>query len=219
MHHIYTCTLTLSRPPKTSRLDRKFLFGMAALSGLNQKTCRTPTLTMRAQCGDRTSTRCHVAKAFVIQLERMANTASPFSKPYGQAPFWKFLYAWRCRLLSSTSSLFSGNLFSPVRRRIMSILVCQQSSASSHAHTVCCFADEGEGNTVQHDQRVLYFRFSTHSLLVPKPVIIQKPSRPYDLGLRSFVCMDLHYEYMQPSNDYGHIVWVYASIQPPESLV
>ena len=31
--------------------------------------------------------------------------------------------------------------------------------------------------------------------------------------------MDLHYEYMQQSNDYGNTVWVYASIQRPESLV
>ena len=31
--------------------------------------------------------------------------------------------------------------------------------------------------------------------------------------------MDLHYEHMQRSNEYGNTVWVYASIQPPESLV
>ena len=39
----------------------------------------------------------------------MADTASPFwPTPYHQEPFWKFLYAWRCRSLSSTSSLISG---------------------------------------------------------------------------------------------------------------
>ena len=116
----------LSRPQKTSRLDRKFLFGMAALSGLNQKTCRTPMLTMRAQCGDRTSTRCHVAKALLRQLERMADTVLPYAKPYHQAPFWKFLYAWRCRSLSSTSSLFSG-------------ILC--SSAQQHRRYICVRAD------------------------------------------------------------------------------
>ena len=74
----------------------------------------------------------------------------------------------------------------------MSIPVCQQTSASSRAPTVCDFADEGEGNIGEDAERVLYFRFSTHSLPILKPVIIQKPSRPYDLGLGSFVRMDLH---------------------------
>ena len=82
-------------------------------------------LTTRAQCGGRTSTRCHARKVLLKKLERMADTASPLSKPCPQAPSWKFLYAWRCRSLSSTSSLISGISCSPVRRN-MSILVVKR---------------------------------------------------------------------------------------------
>ena len=121
------CTYTLktfSRPQKTSRPDRKFFIGTAARSGLHTKTYRTPILTTRAQCGGRTSIRSHVATTLFRQSEPMADAATPFAKPYHQAPFWKFLYVLRCRSLSLTSSLSSGISSSPVRRRT-SITGCQ----------------------------------------------------------------------------------------------
>ena len=90
--------------------------GMAVRSGLKLKIYRTPMLTTRAQRGGRTSTRSHVAKEFVRQLERMADTASLFRLSYHQAPLWMCLYVWMCRSLSSTSSLFSGILFSSVQQ-------------------------------------------------------------------------------------------------------
>ena len=64
-HNRYTNTRTLSRPQKTSRLDRKFWFGIPVRIGLKVKMYRTPMLTTRAQCGGRTSTRSHVAKTFL----------------------------------------------------------------------------------------------------------------------------------------------------------
>ena len=93
--HAYACSHTqhvhvhipLSRPQKTSRLDRKFSFRMAARSGSIVKISRASMLTTRAQCGGRTCTRCHVAKALTRQSERMADTASPYAKPHHQAPF------------------------------------------------------------------------------------------------------------------------------------
>ena len=75
--HIDVRTHKLLRPQKTSRLDRKFLFRMALPIGLNLKMYRTLMLTTRAQCGGRTFIHSHVAKAFVTQLERMANPFSP----------------------------------------------------------------------------------------------------------------------------------------------
>ena len=112
--------------------------------------------TTRAQCGGPTSTRGHVAKAFLPQLERMADTASPFSKPCHQAPFWKYLYAWRCRSLSSTSSLFSGILCSSVRRRMRKPVTNRPLPPRAHTPTVCV-ADQGEGNIGERAERVLYF--------------------------------------------------------------
>ena len=125
----------LSRPQKTLRLDRKFWSGMAVQSGLKGKIYRTPMWTTRAQCGGRTSTRCHVAKAFVRQLERMADIASPYAKPYHQAPFWKFLSAWRCRSLSSTSSLFSGILCSSVQQHRRCVRVRIQKSVGNPVYS------------------------------------------------------------------------------------
>ena len=60
---------------------------------------------------------------------------------------------------------------------------CQQTSASSRTHTACVFADQDKGNIGEHAERVLYFHFSTRSLPIFKPVIIQNPFRPHDLGL------------------------------------
>ena len=65
MHNRDTNALTLPRPQKTLRLDRKFWFGMAVQSGLKVKAYRTPMLTTRAQCGGRSSSRSHVAETFV----------------------------------------------------------------------------------------------------------------------------------------------------------
>ena len=126
---------------------------MAMRIGLNVEIYRTPMLTTRAQCGGRTSTRSHVANTFVRQLKRMAGTVLPFwPTPYHQAPFWKFLYAWRCRSLSSTSSLFSGILCSLVRRR-MSILGANRLLPPHD----CVFADQGEVNIGERAGQVLYF--------------------------------------------------------------
>ena len=137
----YSCThITFKRPQKTSRLDRRFLFGMAVRSGLNVKIYRTPILTTRPQCGGRASSRSHVANALLRQPERMADRSSLlWKKSYRQDLFWKFLYVCRCRSLSSTSSLISGISCSPVRRR-MSILVANRllpPLAPTHRMCVC----------------------------------------------------------------------------------
>ena len=137
IHNRYTYTYTLSRPQKTSRLDRKFLFGMAVRSGFNVKIYRTPLLTTRPQCGGRTSTRSHVAKALLRQLERMADTSLPLSEPYRQAPFWKLLYVWRSRSLPSTSSLISGISCSPVRRRMGILFANRLLPPRAHTPLVC----------------------------------------------------------------------------------
>ena len=139
-----------SRPQKTSRLDRNCLFDMAARSGLNAKIYRTPMSTTRVQCGTRASSRFH-AKAFV-----MADTASPYAEPHHQEPLYTFLYVWRCRSLSSTSSLFSGILCSPVRWRIiywLSTDLC----LLMRTHSTCVVADEGEANIGELAEQVLYF--------------------------------------------------------------
>ena len=145
---------------------------MVALSGLNQKICRTPMLTTRAQCGGRTSTRCHVAKMFVTQLERMADTASLFPKPCHQAPFLTFLYAWRCRSLSSTSSLISGILCSSVRRMMIVLVANRLLPPRAHIHGLC-FADQDEviieENIGELAEQVLYFVFSRTLLQCPNP--------------------------------------------------
>ena len=154
IHNRCTYTCTFSRPQKTSRLDRNFFFGMAARSGLNIKMYRAPMLTTRPHSGDRTSTRSHVAKILFTQLERMADTATPLSRPYHQEPFWKFLDVSRCRSLSSTSSPFSGILSSPVRRTINALVVNRL--LPPHAHTAFAFADQGEGNIGERAERVLY---------------------------------------------------------------
>ena len=134
---IYVHINTFSRPQKTSRLDRKFLFGMAVRSGLKAKIYRTPMLTTRAQCGGQTSKRCHVAETLTRQLKRMADTASLLSKPYRQAPFWKFLSVWRCRSLLSTSCLISGISCSPVRRRMRELVANRLLPPRAHTPSVC----------------------------------------------------------------------------------
>ena len=156
MHNANMCTLTLSRPQKTSRPGRNFLFGMAARSGLKVKTYRTPMLTTQAQYGGRISTRCHIATKLIRESERMADVTTPFSKPYGQAPSLKFLYAWTCRSLSSTNSLFFGILCSLVRRRI-SILGANR-LLPPHARTpAVVFADKSGVDIGTRDGQVLYF--------------------------------------------------------------
>ena len=143
---------------------------MAVRSGLKVKTYSTPMLTTRAQCGGRTSTRSHVRKALLTKLERMANTASPLPKPCPQAPFWKILYAWRCRLLSSTSSLIYGILCSPVRR-IMSILVANRLLPPAHSHRLYfCRSRRRKCRRTCWTGSVFSF---LHSIPIPKPVIIQ----------------------------------------------
>ena len=144
---MHACTHTqqktrIHRPQKTSQLDRKFWSAMAVQTGLKLKVFRTSMWTTRAQCGGRTSTRSHVDKGFVGQLERMAETASPlWPTPYHQAPSWTFLYAWKCRSMSSTSSLFSGILLSWVQqqrrcaRDRMQTYVCNQ---YTHTHKYLC---------------------------------------------------------------------------------
>ena len=140
-------------------------------SGLKVKTYSTSMLTTRAQCGGRTSTRSHVlAKVLLTNLERMADTASLLPKPCHQAPFWTFLYAWRCRSLSSTSSRMSGILCSLVRRR-MSILVANLHLSPARSRRLCLCRSRRRKyrrtcRTGSHS--------STHSLPMPKPVIVQK---------------------------------------------
>ena len=152
-------------------------------SGLKLKIYRTPMLTTRAQCGGRTSTRSHVAKKLLRQLERMADTGTSFSNPCHQAPFWKFLYAWRCRSLLSTSSLFSGISCSPVRQR-MSILVANR-FMPPRAHIPPVFADQGQVNIGELAEKVLHFlSFSTPSQPIPKPALIQSPCWGGFIGLR-----------------------------------
>ena len=146
--------------------------------GLKVKIYRTAMLTTRAQCGGRTSTRSHVAKAFVTQLERMADTASPYAKPCHQELFWKFLYVWRCRSLSSTSSLFSGISCSPVRWGT-SITGCQQTSVSPRARTACVLQIKAKlmsGNMLTRFCISFLHSLSCNALNHPKH------SRAYDLG-------------------------------------
>ena len=51
---------------------------------------------------------------------------------------------------------------------------CQYTSVSSRAHIACVFADLGEGNIGERAEQVSSFiHFSTHSLQIPKLVIIQ----------------------------------------------
>ena len=175
MQHIYTADTrkhkTFSRPQKILRLDKKFLFGMAARSGLNIKMYRAPMLTTRAQGGGRTSSRFHVAETLFRQLEPMVGAAMPFAKPYHQAPFWKFRFVLRCRSLSLTSSLSSGISCSPVRQR-MSILVANRLLPPARSRRLClCRSRRRRYRRTCRTGSV--FHLSTHSLPMPKPAIIQ----------------------------------------------
>ena len=161
--------------------------------GLRAKTYRTPLLTTRAQCGGRTSTRCHIAEK-LLRDGWMAVTATPFSTLQSQSPFWKFLiwvevsvvvvdqfsYLWDFVLTGETENEHTG---------------CQHSSATSRAHTGCFFADQGELNIGERANQVLFsFLYSLFSNDQTRND--PKPSRPCDLRLGSLVRMDLKREHM-----------------------
>ena len=69
---------------------------------------------------------------------------------------------------------------------------CQQTSASSCAHTACVFADHSEATFGELNEKVLYFISPVTLFQCPKPAII-KGSLGYDLGLGvvAFVGVDM----------------------------